>query len=205
MLSNSIITTIFVASGQVVFSAMGGFTLAVLDIPKKNIILMVCLAILMVPGQIYYIPQFLMIQNLKLANTLTAIVLPNIFSALGVFLFRQAFLSLPNSLYEAAVLDGCNPVMAFWHIMFPLVRPTIATFGVLVALFNWNSLMWPLIVNSNQDKYTLAVGLATLLGDGNVKYHVLMSGAVVAVVPMIIIFFLFRKQILENNSYLGTK
>lgn len=205
MLSNSLITTLFITLGQVLFSAMAGFALATLNIPKKNIILLICLAILMVPSQIYLIPQFLLIQKLHLANTLTAIVLPNMFSALGIFLFRQAFLSLPKSLYEAAVLDGCNPIMVFWCIMLPLVKPTVATFGVLASLYSWNSLLWPLIVNSSQSKYTLAVGLATLLGDARTEYPVLMAGATVAIAPMIILFLIFRKQILENNSYLGTK
>ena len=205
MLGNSLITTLFITVGQVLFSAMAGFALATLNIPRKNIILLICLAILMVPSQIYLIPQFLLIQRLHLGNTLTAIVLPNLFSALGIFLFRQAFLSLPRSLYEAAVLDGCNPVMVFWYVMLPLVKPTVTTFGVLASLYSWNSLMWPLIVNSSQSKYTLAVGLATLLGDSRTEYPVLMAGATVAIVPMIIVFLIFRKQILENNSYLGTK
>lgn len=205
MLKNSVITTIIIAVCQIIFSAMAGFVLAIMDYPKKGLILMVCLAILMVPGQIYIIPQFLLIQRMGLVNTLTAIVLPNAVSALGIFLFRQAFMGIPRSLYEAAVLDGYNPFLIFWKIMLPLVRPTIASFGVLAALYSWNSLFWPLVVNSKETKQTLAVGLATLLGDGVIEIPVIMAGAVVALLPMIILFLLFNKQLLENNSYMGDK
>ena len=184
---------------------MAGFALALLDIPKKNIILFACLAVLMVPPQVYLIPQFLIIHRMGLVNTLAAIILPNAVSAFGIFLFRQAFLSLPYSLYEAAVLDGCNPMRIFWSVMFPLVKPTIGAFGVLAALYGWNNLLWPLVVNPNPEKTTLAVGMITLIGDRIINYPVLMAGATIVLVPMITVFILLRKHILSGTAYLGNK
>lgn len=205
MFFNSALTTVAIAAFQVLFSAMAGFALALLPIPKKHILLFVCLGILMIPPQVYLIPQFLLIQKMGLVNTLSAIVLPNAVSAFGIFLFRQAFLSLPYSLYEAAVLEGCTPVRIFWNIMLPLVKPTAVSFGVLAALFGWNSLLWPLIVNSDPSKSTLAVGMATLIGDRVVRYPMLMAAASIVLVPMIGVFLVLKKYIVNNNAYLGTK
>ncbi len=205
MFFNSVTTTLAIAVFQVLFSAMAGFALALLAIPKKQVILLICLAILMIPPQVYLIPQFLLIQKMGLVNTLAAIVLPNAVSAFGIFLFRQAFLTLPYSLYEAATLDGCNPIRIFWSIMLPLVKPTMGSFGVLAALFGWNSLLWPLIVNSNPEKSTLAVGMATLIGDRVVRYPMLMAAASIVLIPMLIVFVILKKYILNNNAYLGNK
>ena len=207
MFFNSVITTLIVIVGQVFFSALAGFSLAMIDFPYRKLILTICLAILMVPAQIYLIPQFLLIQKIGLTNTLTAIVLPNVVSAFGTFLFQQSFLGLPRSLYEASVLDGCNPFQIFLYVMFPLVKPTIAAFGVLAALYNWNSLLWPLIVNTSQSKYPLSVGISSLLGDASIgmDYPLLMSSALIALLPMVILFLMLRKYILDNNSYLGDK
>ena len=206
MLYNSVFTTILVIFGQVFFSALAGFSLAKIDFPCRKIILAICLAILMIPSQIYYIPQYLLLQKIGLTNTLLGIALPGMVSAFGTFLFRQAFLVLPNSLYEAALLDGCNPFRIFWSVMFPLVKPTCVAFGILAALYNWNALLWPLIVNTSQSKYTLSVGIATLLGTNtNISYPTLMASALIALVPMITLFLIFGKHILENNSYLGDK
>ncbi|MGL4677525.1 MAG: carbohydrate ABC transporter permease [Brevinema sp.] len=207
MFWNSTITTIVVVFGQVFFSALAGFSLAMIQFPYRKLVLTVCLAILMVPSQTYLIPQFLLIQKMGLTNTLTAIVLPNVVSAFGTFLFQQAFLALPKSLYEASLLDSCNPFQIFLYVMFPLVKPTVAAFGVLAALYNWNSLLWPLIVNTSQYKYPLAVGISSILGDSSVglSYPLLMSSALIALVPMVIIFLVLKKYILDNNSYLGDK
>ncbi|MGL5954997.1 MAG: carbohydrate ABC transporter permease [Brevinema sp.] len=207
MLFNSVYTTLVVIVGQVFFSALAGYSLAMLDFPYRKTILTICLAILMVPGQIYMIPQFLLIQKMGLTNTLTAIFLPNLVSAFGTFLFRQAFLGLPRSLYEAATLDGGTPFEIFLKVMFPLVTPTIAAFGVLAGLFNWNSLLWPLIVNTSQSKYPLSVGIATLLGSSELgsSFPTLMASSLIALIPMVILFTVFKKYILDNNSYLGDK
>ena len=205
MFFNSVITTMAITAFQIVLSAMAGFALALLDIPRKNLILFVILAILMIPPQAYLIPQFLIIVNVRLLNTLAAIILPNAFSAFGIFLFRQAFLSLPYSLYEAAVLDGCNPMRIFWSVMFPLVKPTIGAFGVLAALFGWNNLLWPLIVNSAPNKSTLAVGMLSLIGERFIDYPKLMAGASIVLVPMIVVFIAMRRYLLSGTAYLGNK
>jgi hypothetical protein len=122
------------------------------------------LSILMVPYQIYLIPQYGVIQNLGLLNTIAGIAAPGVFSAFGTFLMRQHFLSMPASLEEAARLDGANPWQTFWRIMFPLSGPALSAVAILTALASWNDLMWPLIAATYDEKTTLAVGLTSLQG-----------------------------------------
>ena len=122
------------------------------------------LAILMIPGQAYLIPQYQIVKSLNLLETPWAIVLPGIFSAFGTFLMRQAFISLPRELEEAARLDGCNPWQIFSRIMLPLVQPSLFAVAITTVLWSWNDLLWPLIVTTREVNMPLSVGIATLAG-----------------------------------------
>ena len=166
---------------------------------------MVLLSILMVPGQIFLIPQYLIIQKLGLINTLPGLFLPNLFSAFGTFLLRQFFMSLPKELEEAALLDGCNRFQIFGRIMLPLVQPGIVALVIFTAKFAWNDFMWPLIVNSDPAKMTLAPALSLLKGQYATNYPAQMAGAVLAVIPMIVLFFIFQKQFIEGVAQSGIK
>lgn len=205
MFFNTVFVTFFVVVFQVIFSAMAGFSLVFLRLPARKTILMLFLVLLMVPAQVYILPQFILVQKLGFTNTLAAIILPLIPSAFGTFMFRQAYAIMPASLYEASVLDGANPFHIFLHVMLPLSKPTCLALGVLSALHAWNSLLWPLIVNSSQNKYTLAVGISMLVTDARVEYPIIMAGALLTLLPMVILFLLLKKYLFENTSYFGNK
>lgn len=205
MFYNTVIVTFIVVILQVLFSAMAGFSLVFLKLPFKKTLLILFIAVLMVPTQVYLLPQFLLIQKLGLSDTLTAIVLPLVPSAFGTFMFRQAYAVMPVSLYEAAVLDGAGSLRVFLHVILPLSKPTCLALAVLSALNAWNNLLWPLIVNSSQNKYTLAVGISTLVKDALTEYPVMMSGALLSLLPMLILFLILKKYIFENTSYFGNK
>lgn len=205
MFYNTVIVTIVVVIFQVLFSAMAGYSLVFLKLPLRRILLIVFIAVLMVPSQVYVLPQFLLIQKMGLTNTLLAIMLPLIPSAFGTFMFRQAYAIMPMSLYEAAVLDGANDFRVFWHVILPLSKPTCLSLAVLAGLNAWNNLLWPLIVNSSQDKYTLSVGVSTLVTNSLVEYPVIMCGSLLALLPMVIAFLFLKKYIFESTSYFGNK
>lgn len=202
---NTILSTVIITVAQVAFCAMAAYAFARIEFPFKNVIFVMILSVLMVPGQIFLIPQYTIIQKMGLLDSLPALVLPNLFSAFGTFLLRQFFMSLPKELEEAAVLDGCNRYQIFGRIMLPLIKPGIVALVIFTAKFAWNNFMWPLIVNTSMEKMTLGPALSTLQGQYTTEYPMQMAGAVLAVVPLIVLFFIFQKQFIEGVAQSGIK
>lgn len=202
---NTIVFTVLTTLGQIIFCSMAGYAFARIDFKGKNFIFVLILSVLMVPGQIFLIPQFMIMKKLELLNSITALVLPSLFSAYGTFLMRQFYMGIPKELEEAARLDGCNHFTIFWKIMTPLVKPGITALAITACLYCWNSLMWPLIVNTSIDKMTLSAGLSTLSGQHGTDFPVAMAGTVLAVWPMIILFAIFQKYFVEGMASTGSK
>lgn len=202
---NTIISTVIKTVGQVFLCSMAAYAFARIEFPAKNIIFMIVLSVLMVPSQIFLLPQYMIIQKLGLLNSIAAIVLPGLFSAFGTFLLRQFFLTLPDELEESAILDGCNHFQIYWKIMMPLAKAGLIALTIFVALWSWNDLMWPLIVNTSTDKLTLSAGLASLQGQHVTNFPILMAGTVLAIWPMIILFIIFQKSFVEGIALTGTK
>ena len=202
---NTIISTVVTTIVQVMFCSMAAYAFARIEFPFKNVIFVLILSVLMVPGQIFLIPQYQIIQKLGLLDTIPALFLPNLFSAFGTFLLRQFFMSLPKELEEAAFLDGCSRYQIFWKIMLPLTKPGIVSLVIFTAKFAWNDFMWPLIVNTSPKMMTLGPALSTLEGQYTTKYPMQMAGAVMAVIPIIVLFFIFQKQFVEGVAQSGIK
>ena len=202
---NTIISTVVTTIVQIAFCSMAGYAFGRIDFPFKNAIFVLILSVLMVPGQIFLIPQYQIIQKMGLLDTIPALFMPNLFSAFGTFLLRQFFMSLPKELEEAAIVDGCGRFRIFGQIMLPLVKPGIVALAIFTIKFAWNDFMWPLIVNTSMEKMPLGPALSTLQGQYTTEYPMQMAGAVLAVVPLIVIFFLFQKQFIEGVAQSGIK
>ncbi|SHJ13745.1 carbohydrate ABC transporter membrane protein 2, CUT1 family [Clostridium amylolyticum] len=202
---NTLVSTIAKTLGQLLFCSMAAYAFARIEFPLKNFIFVIILSVLMVPGQIFLLPQYMVIQKLGLLNSISALILPGLFSAFGTFLLRQFFMTLPKELEEAAILDGCNHFQIFWKIMLPLAKAGLISLAVFTALWSWNDLMWPLIVNTSTDKMTLSAGLASLQGQHGTNFPVVMAGSVMAVWPMLVMFILFQKQFIEGIAFTGGK
>ena len=202
---NTIISTVVTTIVQIACCSMAGYAFGRIDFPFKNAIFVLILSVLMVPGQIFLIPQYQIIQKMGLLDTIPALFMPNLFSAFGTFLLRQFFMSLPKELEEAAIVDGCGRFRIFGQIMLPLVKPGIVALAIFTIKFAWNDFMWPLIVNTSMEKMTLGPALSTLQGQYTTEYPMQMAGAVLAVVPLIVIFFLFQKQFIEGVAQSGIK
>lgn len=202
---NTFISTIVTVVGQVVICTMAAYAFARLEFLGKNVIFIVILSILMVPGQIFLVPQYMVIMKMGLLDTLPALFLPNLFSAFGTFMMRQFFMTIPKELEEAAILDGCNQFQIFGRIMVPLVKSGLSALIIFTAKFAWNDFMWPLIVNTSPEKMTLGPSLSTLQGQYTTDYPAQMAGAVMAVIPMIVMFFVFQKQFVEGVAQSGIK
>ncbi len=202
---NTIISALVTVAAQLIMCSLAGYAFGRLNFPGKNLIFMICLSVLMIPSTLFILPQYLIIQNMGLLNTLPALFLPNLFSAYGTFLMRQFFMSLPTELEEAARLDGCNYFQSFYKIMLPLVKPGLITLAIITVRLAWNDLMWPLIVNPSTSKTTLAAALANLQGQYATDYPTLMAGALMAILPLVILFAIFQKQFIEGIAITGTK
>lgn len=187
------------------FSAMAAFAVAKLDFRGKNLFFGIVLTQMMIPAQIFITPQYLLVQNMGLLNTVSALIIPGIVSAFGTFLLRQFFMQLPNDMMEAAKLDGASIGQIFFKIYLPLARSGLVSLGIFTALFAYKDLMWPLIVNMSQEKMTLSAGLASLQGQYATNYPQLMAGSVISLLPMIILYIIFQKQFIEGIANTGGK
>jgi multiple sugar transport system permease protein len=205
MFLNSVLLTVGRTVGQVALCTMAGYAFARIAFPGRNALFVVFLSVLMVPSQLYLLPQYEIIQTLGWLNTLQALIVPGIFSAFGTFLMRQFFLSMPAELEEAARIDGANPWQTFWRIMVPLAKPGIIALVVFTVLWSWNDLLWPLIVTTDPAKMPLSVGLSQLVGIHGTDYPVLMAGALLATLPMLVTFMILQRQFIQGIAFSGTK
>jgi len=187
------------------FSAMAAYAFARLKFPGRNLLFGLVLFQMMVPTQIFIIPQYLMVDKLGLRNTIFALSFPGLVSAFGTFLLRQFFAGLPKELEEAAILDGCNIGQIFAKIMLPLVKSGLIALSIFTALFAFKDLMWPLIINSDPDAATLSSALAKIQSGYSVNYPDLMAASVLAIWPMLLIYAIFQKQFIEGISTSGGK
>ena len=186
-------------------SAMAAYAFARLNFKLKNFWFIICLIPMMVPSQIYILPQYLTASSIHLTNTIMGLALPGLASTFGIFLLRQFFMTLPDDLEEAAVLDGCNKGQIFLFIMLPLVKSGLVSLAIFTALFAYKDLLWPLIVNTSTDKMPLSSGLALMQGQYYTNYPELMAGAMIAIIPMIVIFLIFQKQFVQGIATTGVK
>ena len=188
-----------------IFSSMAGFAFAKLRFPFKRFLFFLVLTQMMLPNQIFIIPQYQMLADMGKLNSLFALLFPGLVSAFGTFFLRQFYMSLPNVLSEAAVLDGCNTFQVFFRIMLPLTKTAMMALAVFTAVFAYSDMMWPLICNTNMNKMTLSAGLSSLKGLNDTRYPIMMAGATLAMVPMMVIYLIFQRQFIEGIALTGLK
>ncbi|MER6948802.1 carbohydrate ABC transporter permease [Nonomuraea sp. NPDC000554] len=203
--ANSLITATVHMLLVLVVSSLAAYALARLEFRGKNVMFAVIVGTLLVPGFVLLIPQFLIIDGLGWLDSLTALIVPGAAGAFGVFFLRQFFLALPRELDEAALIEGANHWHIFLRITLPLSRPALATLAVLSFLSNWNDFIWPIYVIFSPDYLTLPPGLSLLQGAYSIHYPVIMAGAALAAVPVLILFALTQRYVIEGISRSGLK
>lgn len=189
----------------VVMATLAGYAFARLNFKGKDFMFGIVLFQMMIPVQIFIIPQYVMVSKLHLTNTALGLLFPGLVSAFGTFLLRQAYMGLPKDLEEAARLDGCNIPQTFLFVMAPLARSSMVALGIFTAVFAYKDLMWPMIVCPKPAKTTLAAALANMSGQYSQKYPELMMAALISCVPMIILYIIFQKQFIEGIATSGGK
>lgn len=202
---NTIVLIFFRVVCAIAFSSMAGYAFAKLRFRGKGLLFGLVLVQMMMPSQIFIIPQYQMLASVGLTNTLFALVFPGLVSAFGTFFLRQSYLGIPNEIGEAAYLDGCNQWQTFTKVMAPLTGNSVAALTIFTAVFAYADLMWPLVVNTDINMMTLSSGLATLKGQFMTNYPVLMAGSLLAMIPMLVLYLFFQKQFVEGIAMTGGK
>ncbi len=186
-------------------AALAAYPLARMDFRGKRIVFAAIIATLFIPPVILTIPNYLIVGKLHWLDTLVAVIVPTAASAFGVFFLRQFFLTLPIELEEAAVIDGANRFEVFWRIVLPLSKPALVTLALLSFLTNYNDFLWPVYVLFSPENQTLPAGLATLQSANAVRYDLLTAGAVIASVPVLLLYVVAQRYIIEGVSRSGLK
>ncbi len=202
---NSLVAASVNALLIVAVDAMAAYALARLDFPGRRLIFATVVGTIFVPGFVFLIPNFLIVSQLGWLNSLWALIIPSAGGAFGVFFLRQFFMSLPRELEEVAILDGANQWQVFTRVVLPLARPGLATLTVLSFLTNWNDFLWPVYVLFSPERLTLPAGLSTLQDAATIKYPIIMAGAVVASVPVIILFVAAQRHVIQSVARSGLK
>ncbi len=202
---NSIIVSLLTIILSLFFSSMVGYALAVYDFWGKHLLFVIVVFIIMIPFEILMLPLYQLMTTFRLIDTYTGIILPSIISASAVFFFRQYALGLPKELMDAARIDGANEYGIFFKIMLPLMTPSLAAMAILQGLFSWNNFVWPLLVIRSNSMFTLPVGSQTLLTPYENNYDVLISGSIMTIVPIVLLYVAFQRYFIAGLTAGGVK
>lgn len=202
---NSIFVALVVTGGNMLINSMAGYGLARLNFPGKKAIFLLILAMMMVPGQVVMVPTYMLLAKFGWVDTYKGLTIPFLYSLFNIFLMRQFFLSIPKSLEEAALIDGMGRFGIFFKIAIPLAGPALSTQFILTFAGNWNSFLWPSLLTSNTDHYTLPVGLNSFYGQYFSLWNQVTAGVMILTIPTLIIFLLFQKNFIKGISTSGLK
>jgi multiple sugar transport system permease protein len=202
---NSVLLAAAVTLISLLFNSMAGYAFAKLHFGARDRVFQVLLAALVIPGQVSMLPLFLMLKALGCINTYWGVIIPGMASIFGIFLIRQYALSIPDSLLDAARIDGAGELRIYWSLVLPACKPILVTLAVFTFLGTWNDFMWPLIVLTDNATYTLPVALANLVGEHVQDTELMMAGAVLTVLPVVVVFMCLQRYYIEGIMSGGIK
>lgn len=201
--------TLFVASSvtliALVFHSMAAYALARLRFPGRDLIFFAMFSTFLVSLPVIIVPLFVLVRWLGMVNSFGGLIIPAIFNAFGIFLLRQYYLSIPRELEEAARVDGASYLRIWWSLILPMSRPLLASLGILFFLVNWNAFLWPLTVTSDSDRWLVQVAISSFRGQYAASWTYVMAASVVVVMPAILLFAVFQRQIMESIKTSGLK
>ena len=199
---NSLVLTVISSAVQLFLASLAGYVFAKRRFPGRNALFSLLLATLIIPTGVSIVPSYQIYTNLGWIDSFLPLVVPSAVTAFGVFWMRQAAQSnVPDELVDAARMDGAGFMRTFWSVALPCMRPSLVAFGIFQVMWTWNDYLWPLLVLNSPDKFTLPVALQQLTGNyGATDYSVVMAGTLVAIVPLLILFLILRRTVLENAA-----
>lgn len=194
---NSLILAFFGVALPIVFCSMAAFPLARMNFRGKQLVFIIIIGTMMIPGEVTMIPIYLILNRLGLMGSYAGIILPGAVPIMSVFLMRQAFLSIPNEMEESGIIDGARPWQIWLHILLPMIKPTIATMSILNFIGAWNNFLWPLLILENPNTYPLTLGLYQLQGTFVANTRLVAAGAILALIPILLVFIFFQKYFIS--------
>ncbi|MFO8069744.1 MAG: carbohydrate ABC transporter permease [Alkalibacterium sp.] len=203
---NSVIVSVVGTTINIFLNTMAGYALARLNFPGKYRIYYGFLALIMVPAQVLLIPNYLILRNLGMLDSFTALILPAAINLGNIFMMRQFFINFPVDVEEAAAIDGLGRFQTFFRIVMPLAKPSISTQAIFVFMGFWNEFMKPMLYLSSPQKFTLTLGLQTFQGqDGGVRWDYTMAASIITIIPIVILYIIFNKYFLQGVRMDGEK
>lgn len=203
--TNTILVCVVTTVLTVGASCCTGYALAKYDNRWLKALFLGILATTMLPTEVMLAPEFLVVRDLNLYNSLAGIILPSVLTATGIFMFRQFFLTVPDDLVEAARIDGARELSIFLRIMVPISRPIMLTLAILSFQWRWNDYIWPLLVLNDPTKFTMQIGIESIVGAQNINWSVLLGGSVISMVPLILIYVVFQRYVMNADITAGLK
>lgn len=202
---NSLLVTVLTVVGVLITSALAAYSFAVMRYPGRDVLFLLFLSTMMVPQPVYLAPSYVILSKLGWVNTYLALIVPWTANVFSIFLLRQHFRTIPRSLYEAAVLDGCGRLRFLWKIALPLSKSVIATVILFNVIGSWNSFMWPLVVTHSEELRVLQVGLSYFNQEQSTNYQLLMAASTFCTMPLLLLFLAAQKQIVSSYARSGLK
>jgi putative chitobiose transport system permease protein len=202
---NSLLVSVLTVGLNLVFCSLAAYPLARLNFAGKDWIFTAVISTIMIPFQIVMIPLYILTVQLGLKNSYLGVIFPAIASAFGIFLLRQAFLTVPKDLEEAARMDGCSELGIWWNVMLPSVRPALVTLTIFVFIGAWSDFLWPLLVLDDPDFYTLPLGVAKLAGTFSLDWRLIAAGSVISIAPILLFFLVMQRYIVPSEVGSGVK
>lgn len=203
-LNSMIVATISLASSTVI-AVLAGYAFAKIELRFKEFLFIAILAVFMVPQEAMVLPKYLMMTQIGWVNTYLGLAFPDLFTAFGVYLFRQFMQGIPDTYIDAARMDGASEIKILWFVVLPLVRPALASFIIIKFMFSWNQFLWPLVVGQEQDMFTVTVGLVYFSGQWFNEWNLITTATIFSMIPMVIIFVLLQKYLVQGLVLTGTK
>jgi alpha-1,4-digalacturonate transport system permease protein len=202
---NTLMVTVATTVLTVLASASCGYALAKYNYKWLGVFFLCILTTTMLPTEVIMNPTFTVIQKLGLYDSLWGLIIPSINTATGIFMFRQFFQTVPDDLLEAARIDGANEGRIFFGLMLPIAKPIVITLSIFSFQWRWNDYVWPLLVISDPNKYTVQVALRSIVGADNIDWVLLLSASVISILPMVLIFTVFQRYIMDTGASSGLK
>jgi multiple sugar transport system permease protein len=202
---NSFFVATVVTAIRLLTSALAGYVFAKFRFPGNRIIFLMILSVMMIPGPVFLLPTYQIVRYLGMLNSYWALIVPSLYTPFGIFLMRQYMHSIPTDLVDAARIDGCSEYRIFFQIVLPLCGPVIAALGIFEFMWNWDNLLWPLVVLNKRKLYTLPIGLALFSNHRGSDYALIMAGSTIAVIPVIIVYLIFQRWFIQGIALTGMK
>ncbi|MER6070251.1 carbohydrate ABC transporter permease [Streptomyces sp. NPDC001817] len=202
---NSFFISAVITVAALFFHSMAAYALARVRFPGREKLFGAIFATLLVTAPVVLIPLFLVARELGLLNSYAGLIIPAVFNAFGIFLLRQFYLGLPRELEEAAIVDGCGHWRVYWNIVLPMSRPILSALAIFFFLANWNAFVWPLVATNDQSLTVVQLGIASFQNQYTSNWNYILAAATVAALPMLVLFFVFQRQIVESIKTSGLK